>query len=135
MEQSGFEENRHTADWSLRIWAADRNGILEQGARGMYMLMDIQREGGPRAERELEISAQDIESLLVAFLSELLFILEQEGLVFDSFDLETSPTHVSARLSGVPCLSIGKEIKAVTYHKLAVKETLQGMEVTIVFDV
>ncbi len=135
MEQSGFEEQRHTADWALRVWAADLNGIFEQAARGMYRLMGVEPAEEPRAARELEISAADAESLLVAFLSELLFLLEQEQLVFDDFDLECSPTHVSARLSGVPCVRIAKEIKAVTYHKLQIQETSTGLEVLIVFDV
>lgn len=135
MEPYGFVEHRHTADWALRVWAPDLSGILEQAARGMYVLMGVEQRDEPRSERELEISAPDPESLLVSFLSELLFILEQENLVFDSFDMEASGRHVSARLSGVPCSVIDKEIKAVTYHKLNVEQTAQGFEVTIVFDV
>ena len=135
MGESGFEERRHTADWALRVWAPDLNGILEHAARGMYSLMTIERDVSPRAVREVEISAPDREGVLVNFLSELLFLLDQEGLVFDTFDLEASPTHVSARLEAVPALSIGKEIKAVTYHKLALVESPQGLEVTLVFDV
>lgn len=135
MEPTGFEEHRHTADWALRVWAPDMAGLLEQAARGMYLLMGVERRDEPRAERELEISAPDPESLLVSFLSELLFILEQEYLVFDSFDIEAGTSHVSARLGGAPCSAIAKEIKAVTYHKLNVQETAKGLEVTIVFDV
>lgn len=111
------------------------SAILEQAARGMYQLMGVQKQDAPRTERELEISARDPESLLVSFLSELLFLLEQESLVFDTFDIEAGTGHVSARLHGTPCSAIDKEIKAVTYHKLNVQETSQGLEVTIVFDV
>lgn len=123
------------ADWALRVWAPDMSGILEQAARGMYQLMGTEQHAGPTAERDLEIAAPDPESLLVSFLSELLFLLEQENLVFDRFTIEASAGRVSARLGGAPRSAIAKEIKAVTYHKLNVKETSQGLEVTIVFDV
>jgi len=40
-----------------------------------------------------------------------------------------------AEVAGAPIESIAKEIKAVTYHNLAVRETARGLETTIVFDV
>jgi len=38
-------------------------------------------------------------------------------------------------MSGAPVGSPGKDIKAVTYHNLAIRKTERGLEVNIVFDV
>ena len=82
-KDSGFEEMEHTADWELRVWAADLIHLLDQAARGMYALSQLELAAGPRVARSFEIPFVDAESLLVDFLSEILFFGEGEGLAFD----------------------------------------------------
>lgn len=135
LNTSGFLELDHTADWALRVWAPDLAGLFREAARGMYALMDIRMEPGLRVEHDLRIQAADAESLLVSFLSELLFTGEQEGLAFDCLDLTVEPTELYARMQGGQFAQQRKEIKAVTYHNLAIRKTDRGLEVTIVFDV
>lgn len=132
---AGFREIEHTADWQLEAWAPELAGLLEQAARGMYCLSGIRLKSEPFIVRSLEINAGDAESLLVRFLSELLYLQEQEGLGFDGFELKLSDYNLAARLSGAPLASVGKEIKAVTYHNLAIRKNPQGLNVSIVFDV
>ena len=57
------------------------------------------------------------------------------AVAFDRFDLSYDGERLSAEIEGVPVESLAKEIKAVTYHNLAVRETARGLEATIVFDV
>ncbi len=133
--EAGFQEIEHTADWELHVWAPDLKGLLEQAARGMYQLSGMRLADEPRLHRSLDIQAADAESLLVRFLSELLYFGDQEGLGFDSFDLSLENLHLKADLGGARHISSDKEIKAVTYHRLKVRQTGQGLEVNIVFDV
>jgi len=132
-----FEEISHTADWSLRVWAEDLAGLLAESARGMYVLANAERrDESPRVRRELSLEAVDAESLLVAFLEELLYLSESEGLIFDKLDiLEIKETKLNAMMEGGALRSIEKEIKAVTFHNLAIRESERGLEVEIVFDV
>jgi SHS2 domain-containing protein len=132
---SGYQEREHTADWELEVWAPDLPGLLEQAARGMYRLAGVRLKDSPRSQRVIEIPFSDAESLMVAFLSELLFLAEEQGLAYDEFSLEISEEKLFAQLSGAPLESLDKEIKAVTYHKLEVRQTGRGLEVNIVFDV
>ncbi len=132
---AGFREIEHTADWQLEAWAPELAGLLEQAARGMYKLAGIRLKSEPLTIRSFEIDAGDAETLLVRFLSELLYIQEQEGLGFDGYELKVRGYSLSARLSGAPLASTGKEIKAVTYHNLLVRSNPQGVSVSIVFDV
>jgi SHS2 domain-containing protein len=132
---AGFQEIAHTADWELYVWAADLNTLLEQAARGMYSLMATRLQSSPRQRRGFEIHYLDNESLLVSFLAELLLLSELENLGFDTFDLQIESERLIADLSGAPIESIAKEIKAVTYHNLAIRNTASGLEANIVFDV
>lgn len=136
MESSaGFREIEHTADWELEVWAPDLPSLLEQAARGMYAMADTRLADGPRRKVELQLCSSDAESLLVAFLSELLYYGEQERLGFDAFELTIQEYCLQGWLHGAPIVSQTKEIKAVTYHKLAIQPTQTGLQVRIVFDV
>lgn len=132
---AGFEEIEHTADWSLRVWAPDLVGLLEQAARGMFDLCGIRLAEGTRVTREITVESTDAEGLLVNFLGELLHILDQDRLAFDEYQLAVAENVVKAKLQGAPVLERKKEIKAVTYHNLWIEEKSAGVEALIVFDV
>lgn len=131
----GFEEIPHTADWALRVWADGLPGLLAESARGMNWLAGAELSDGPRERRVFETEAADAESLLVAFLSELVYYAEQENLGFDEFDIRIFDYRLSATIQGAPLKALTKAIKAVTWHNLEVKKTARGLEVVIVFDV
>lgn len=132
---AGYQEIAHTADWELHVWAPDMPGLLEQAARGMYALMTARLGPGARETRRFVNDYQDKESLLVSFLAELLLLAELENLGFEIFDLHIDNERLIANLSGAQFESIAKEIKAVTYHNLEIRETALGLEANIVFDV
>jgi len=131
----GFEEIPHTADWSIRVWANELPGLLAESARGMYWLAGAQLADRPRIKRSFDTVGADSESLLVAFLSELVFYTEQEFAGFDDFDIRIKDGRLKAELGGAPLKSLDKAIKAVTWHNLEIKTTARGLEVEIVFDV
>lgn len=134
-EEAGYRELAHTADWELEVWAPDFPALLEQAGRGMNALSGLRLLESPRQQRWLVLSAQDEESLLVAFLEELLYLAEIEGLGFDTYTLSVVSLHLDARLEGAPMLSRDKEIKAVTYHRLRITRDNNFYRVRIVFDV
>jgi SHS2 domain-containing protein len=131
----GFYEIEHTADWALYVWAPNPSLLFVQAAQGMYWLMEISLLPGGQVERVLDLEEEDLETLLVAFLSELLYLGESEGLGFDKFEISLEGQHLHAVVRGGPIVEQRKEIKAVTFHNLAVRQTEKGFEVTVVFDV
>jgi SHS2 domain-containing protein len=132
----GFEEISHTADWSARVWAEDLPSLFVEAARAMNSLSGTVAGAGPRVLRTFEAEAPDAESLLVAFLSELLYYQEQDhGLAFDVFDLRVAAHWLKVEMNGAQIASSEKAIKAVTYHNLKIEKTKDGLEATIVFDV
>ena len=138
---AGFRELAHTADWELEAWAEDLPGLLEQAARGMLHLAGARLQDSPRQTLSLHLTAADPESLLVIFLGELLFRMEQDHLGFRDYELDVhnvadpAGLELNASLQAQPLLSMDKEIKAVTYHRLQVQPTPQGLRTRIVFDV
>lgn len=133
--RAGFREIAHTADWALEVWAPDLAELFAQAASGMFWLMQTELLDNPRQDRVIVLEAADIESLLVAFLSELLYLGEIEDLAFDRFDITLSATSLRAVVQGAGAAQQKKEIKAVTFHNLQVQQSGEGYRVTVVFDV
>jgi SHS2 domain-containing protein len=133
---SPFREIEHTADWALEVWAPALPELFVEAARGMQALAGARPGAGDERQLRLELTAVDAEALLVAWLQELLFYTEVEGLVFDRFDIALlSSTKLEGEVAGRPGGRLDKVIKAVTYHNLAIRSTPDGYSVTLVFDV
>jgi SHS2 domain-containing protein len=133
---SPYREVDHTADWALHVWAPTLEELFAEAARGMYALASAQARPGAAVRRRVELTAEDHESLLVAFLQELLYYTESEALVFTGFQFEQlDATHLRAEVEGGPTGRLDKAIKAVTYHNLKINRTADGYDTTIVFDV
>lgn len=131
----GFEEISHTADWSVRVWAQDLPSLFAEAARAMNSLAGTTTAEDARVQRIFESEAPDAESLLVAFLSELVYYQEQENLAFDRFEVKVQDSRLKVGMEGGQIASVDKAIKAVTYHNMKIEETSRGVEVVIVFDV
>ena len=138
MEQNfSFEEMEHTADVALRIQGRDLESLLTAGARGMATLLceDIS-DLSEKIEQEVQADADDAESLLVEWLSELAFFAETRSQVFIRFEFqELSRTYLSARAFGQCVENLKTHIKAETYHNLEILETKTGLSATVVFDI
>jgi len=136
MEGREFEEVEHTADWALRIRGENLEGLFCNAAIGMLQLAGIEPRAGTTRKRRFELQASDSESLLVAWLEELLFVIELEEVTFTKFDLTVEDnTRLTAKVQEAPIGNIKKHIKAVTYHDLRIAQVEDGFEVTVVFDV
>ena len=101
----------------------------------MYGLMGVEVSEEFRRHRRLEITADDREELVASFLEELLFLAETDELAFDGFLLDVQGTRLLAHLEGGFIVGRCKEIKAVTYHRLELRDTPHGVETSIIFDV
>lgn len=135
LSSSGFREVEHTADWALEVWAPDLDELFVQAALGMYHLMDVHLADPSSVSQPLDLAAADDESLLVTFLAELLYLAESRRIAFDRIAVHRSGSTLRARLNGRSIASQERQIKAVTYHDLAISHTGGRVTVKIVFDV
>ncbi len=90
-----FQEIPHGADWCLRVWAEDLNQLFIDSAKGMNNLAGIKLSSTPGVRRKISIASSDAESLLVAFLSELVFLGEHNHLGFVAMNYPLNQTPVT----------------------------------------
>jgi len=135
---AAFEEVEHTADLSLRVRGADLRELFVHAAQGMCHLMQCQRtpQSAPIC-REVVLAASDLETLLVDWLGELLYLSETNRCCFDRYDISRlEATQIRAQVHGLNHCPAARGIKAVTYSGLEVARNAQGMwECVITFDV
>ncbi|HEM61651.1 MAG TPA: archease [Chloroflexi bacterium] len=130
-----FEEVEHVADAAIRVQGADWAELLVNAAVGMFSLMADWENPPLSRQQEISLHSMDRETLLVDWLSELLYLFEMEEAVYLDFDiLEVSPTSIKAIARGTEEWAPRTAIKAVTFNDLRIAETPQGYAATIVFD-
>lgn len=81
------------------------------------------------------MQAEDTESLLVAYLNELLFIMESERVFAARQNLNVSAQSLSGEVWFQQIRSLDKEIKAVTFSNMKIISTAHRFQVEIVLDV
>jgi SHS2 domain-containing protein len=135
MASHGYQEVDHTADIALKVWGEDFQTLLRQAAYGLYDLMGIVPDDQTPVAGYFVLLQDSLETILVDFLSELIFLAEEKNQVFDSFSFDEQDDELTVGMAGQEILSQERYVKAVTFHDLAVRQTDCGCEVTITFDV
>lgn len=131
-----YREIDHTADVALRAYGRDLAELLRNAADGMIALAGYETEAGPRRARHLSLSAPDGETLLVTWLEEILSQADAEHTLLQDYTLRMKGAAVlEVEAAALPIRRFTKEIKAVTFHGLAIRPAEGGLEATIVFDV
>jgi SHS2 domain-containing protein len=109
------------------IWARgpDAAALLEGLGLALFSLMTDLRKVRPAEERAVSASADDPESLVVAYLTQLLQAHEQDGFLARRIEvrpLGSPPTALVASVEGEPFdperHAVRTEVKAVTLHHL-----------------
>ena len=134
-----YEVLAHTADTGIVASGAGLAEAFENAAFGMFdLVFDL---SGVLAIEEcrVEVGAESLGELLVAWLSALLAEAEIRNLAFSRFVVE-EPAARSLRGTawGGPSSGLelrGPPVKAVTYHDLAVEQEPGGWRVRVIFDV
>ncbi len=138
--QPGYRILDHTADVGLEARGADLKELFSNAARGMFAV--IAAPDTIRASKELvvRVEAENLENLLVNWLSELLYLSATRGVLLCRFEIsQVDQQHIVARVFGEPIdqdrHELYTEIKAVTYHELKVVEADQVWIARVLFDV
>jgi SHS2 domain-containing protein len=131
-----YEEVEHTADIGIWVCGKDLAELFVNAACGMFSLMFSLSQLPRTLSREISIESFEVETLLVNWLDELNYWREVNGEAYSEFDIhEISHTALKATAFGTRGVQPYRLIKAVTFHDLMIKQTPQGCEATIIFDV
>ena len=135
-----FDIIDHTADTGIVAYGTDMKEAFANAAYAMFSLIaDLERVKEETC-RTIAVEAADRESLVVAWLNELLYLFDVERIVFKRFDVtELADTSLKAEGHGEEIdasrhsLRVG--VKAATYHMLRVTENSGYYSIRVIFDV
>jgi SHS2 domain-containing protein len=133
-----FELIDHTADIGLNAYGKDLPEAFANAAFGMFSIiadLDMVREV---ETRRVDVTADDLESLLFEWLNSLLYYFDVEMLLFNRFDIiEFGDTGLVADCRGEKFDSsrhqIKTGVKSATYHTLEVNRKENRLRV--IFDI
>jgi SHS2 domain-containing protein len=130
----------HTGDMALEVWAPALPELFDEAVRALFAVIVDVATVEERDEVPVAIAgAADRDDLLVRFLSELLFLHDARGWLFRAFRVRRIDEHgIEGEAHGEPMdperHAIERQVKAVTYHALGVREDPSGWRATIVLD-
>ncbi len=151
-----FEILPHTADARVKVFGETREELFKNALLAMAGILnpDARRGRGSDQKRrrnqklikaKINIQSPDINSLLVDFLSEVLYQSQMNKVIYSEvlFSKFSDPStnsgqaELQAEIRGNKVDSFDEDIKAVTYHELEIKKSppAGGFETIIVFDV
>lgn len=144
----GFEFLDHPADVWVHAWGPTLEAAMAECVRGLMQTM-IEVEITPIAEKEetfIEVKGELTKgSLLIAFLSEFLYLFDVEDKIFNRVvidPLQTLPNgnlHLTATgygdLFDSTNYTVDVEVKAITYSYLDIHETPTRTDIKIVYDI
>ncbi len=130
------------ADLGLDIFGDSLEELFICGAEGMFDIILGGRQVVVDNQIEIKIRSKSIEQLMVDWLSEVLYLFDARHLIAGSFALKINKAGPDFLLQG----RIGTarfdplkdwadyDIKAVTYHRLRIKQQDKMYQCHIVFD-
>jgi SHS2 domain-containing protein len=136
----GYDFLDHTGDLRIRVWAADIKGLFQEAGRALFANITDLEKVEVHVQREIVVKGSGREELLVAWLSELLYLHEVKGLLFCDFALgEIDENNVKGVAMGEEFHegrhTIKTSIKAVTYHQLEIKAEDGCWQAQVIFDI
>jgi SHS2 domain-containing protein len=140
MAASFFREIEHTADLGIEVEADSPAELFSCAGRALFSLMVNTQNVQIREERRITIQADGWEDLFHDWLARLLREFLQDGFIAATVAVdEIDSTHLHACLAGEKLdydrHEFEMEIKAVTYHQLAVVHDRDRWRVRVIFDV
>ncbi len=140
----GFEFLEHTADVYIAAYGKDLTEAFENAALAMFETMTDTKKVEPRIEETVETGGYDKQSLLYNWLEELLIRFDVNNRLYSRFRIQEiegtdEGFKLKAKVYGEP-FEPGKHkqkvgIKAVTYHRMEIREGFRRVTVKFILDI
>lgn len=139
-KRAPFEILEHTADAGVVAHGSTLAEAFAHAAEGMFSVMVNLNGVREEEERSMAVEAHDWPSLLVAWLSELVYFSDVDNLVFRRFEIrDMKPYSLQATAYGEKIdrqrHELGAGVKAIARHMLEVSEDEDGYRVQVLLDI
>ncbi len=140
MQPQPFRVLEHTADIGFEAFGQTREEVFRNAGRALMDLMVDLDAVAPATHVKIKVEGSDAPSLLVNWLSEILYLFDAEQWLFSDFELASlNDRALVARAHGEefdPARHrIKLLVKAITYHQLVLEETADGWRAQVYVDV
>jgi len=137
----------HPSDIGIEAYGKDQKELFENAAYGMMDMMyetskyeitksRISEEKSVLGHFSINVSAENLESLLINWLSELLYLADSKKVALSYYDItKINDKELEAKVLGVKIIGVKRFIKAATYNQLEIKKEKGSWKSRIVFDV
>lgn len=134
-----FEILDHTADIGLIVYGENLKALFENAGEAFFRLITDVRRIRYRVEKRIDIGGESLDRLMVDWLSELLYLHDVENLLFRRFKVESAGEGgLRAVAKGEPFQEgvhvIKTEVKAVTYHRIEVRQENGHWRAQVILD-
>jgi protein archease len=140
MSEQGWEHFEVEADVGVHAWGPTLEACFRQCALGVFTLIVPIEAVAPVETREASAQAETVEALLVSWINELLYLHEVEGFaVHDVAEPRIEGSRAHGTLTGEPVdldrHPRGIQVKAATFHQLALDRRPGHVDARLVLDI
>jgi len=136
MKNKRFEFLEHTADIKIRAQGKTINKVFENCALAISNFLSRGKPVRAKIKKKIKVEGTDNESLLYAFLDELVFLLDAENFVVAKASVKIKDNKLAATVYGDKAKNYDLDhLKAATYAEMYVKRTKSRFEAQFVMDV
>jgi SHS2 domain-containing protein len=134
----------HTADVGFELRTSTLEELFDEARRALLMVIFERPPEEGDEEGEIQLSAPDLEMLLVRWLNELIYLVQGVGFVPVGAEIriqrrDGASLSLEARIAGAPLLleEFGwqGEIKSATFHGLEIANDDEGWHARVILDV
>lgn len=136
-----YLEDIATADAAFEAYGTTVEELFENAASAMFNVMAPLELIGSESVRDVTVAADSQEDLLHNWLAELVYLKDVHGELYSQFKVKIDSVDIhrlAAEVRGDTIASVRDQthtdVKAVTYHRLAIERREGGLVATVVLD-
>jgi SHS2 domain-containing protein len=135
-----FEVIDHTADVGIIAYGADIEELFSNAALALFSLIIEPESIENKFHLDLEVHSEDIDSLLVEWLNEIIYLFDVKRTLFNRFDIiSLTDNRLKATCYGEDFNAMKHKIKtgvkAATYHMLKLDKSDNGFKAQVILDI
>ena len=140
MNWNNIDIIEHTGDIGIRFTASSREELFRSAAMTMVNLICPDAKILKKSKKMIAVSGDDNEQLLVNWLSEINFLFQTEQFLPAQISItEIKGMSLKAQICGDKItgqdVEIQNDIKAVTYHRISIRQMNGTWSGQVIFDV
>lgn len=143
MQKEGYKYFDTTADIGIDVIADNMNLAFKFAAIGVMNLITDVDKIEPQKPMQVNLTSEDIDSLLYDWITELLMLLNSDNYIASEYDVKItqkgSEYHLEALMMGdiydTTKYNYKTEVKAITYHLMEIKKENDQIHMRFIVDI